>query len=129
VVFVVSPAGAQISRLPLPRQLAYVVVACAVAFLLGALSLEIITVLTATSVIVAAVILAPACPSGRLVVINDTTVLSALVTITVAAIGASTAISSGTPWSHNICLPGTQRSSANPPGRHTRPLENGAADD
>jgi len=37
-VFMVSPAGAQISRLPLPRQLAYVVVvACAVAFLLGAL--------------------------------------------------------------------------------------------
>lgn len=68
VVFVVSPAGAQISRLPLPRQLAYVVVACAVAFLLGALSLDIITVLTATSVIVAAVILAPACPSGRPVV-------------------------------------------------------------
>jgi len=93
----VSPAGAQISRLPLPRQLAYVVVACAVAFLLGALSLDIITVLTATSVIVAAVILAPACPAGRLVVINDTTVLSALVTITVAAIGASTAISSGIP--------------------------------
>jgi hypothetical protein len=75
-VFMVTPAGAQISNLPLPRQLVYVAVACAVAFLLGALSLDIITVLAAASVTVGAVILPPAYLSGRLVV--GVTLLTAL---------------------------------------------------
>jgi hypothetical protein len=76
VVFMVSPAGAQISNLPLPRQLVYVAVVCAVTFLLGALSLDIITVLAAASVTVGAVILQPAYLSERLVV--GVTLLTAL---------------------------------------------------
>jgi hypothetical protein len=68
VVVLVSPAGAQISNLPLPRQLVYVAVVCAVTLLLGALSLDIITVLAAASDTVGAVILQPAYLSGRLVV-------------------------------------------------------------
>jgi hypothetical protein len=77
LVFMVSPAGAQIFSLPLLRQVLYIAVTCAVAFLLGALSVDIITVLAAASITVAAVILGPAYLSGRLVVVG-VTVLTAL---------------------------------------------------
>ena len=80
VVFMVSPAGAQIPSLPLPRQLVYVAVTCAVAFLLGALSVDIITVLAAASVTVTALLLAPAYFSGRLLVVGVTLLTALLIT-------------------------------------------------
>jgi hypothetical protein len=76
----VSPAGAQISSLPLLRQVLYIAVTCAVAFLLGALSVDIITVLAAASMTVAAVILGPAYLSGRLVVVGATVLTALLIT-------------------------------------------------
>jgi predicted secreted protein len=80
VVFMVSPAGEQISNLPLPSQLPYVAVAWAVAFLLGAFSLDTITVLPAASVTVGAVTLPPAYHSGRLVVVGVTLLTALLIT-------------------------------------------------